>query len=210
MSFSRDELLQMSQSVPLWWHSIDLGQGVVTPGTLSAAFLANRIRELNLPDLRGKDVLDIGAYDGFYSFEAERRGARRVVAVDHYVWSLDLPQHIKYWQACKDSGKVPAPYHETPEWRPQDLPGKRGFDAAHRALSSKVEVVVEDFLSVDVRQLGTFDVVFCFGATLQCGRASSAPLRAIRRWPAARAERSHASARAPRQCLRAGNLARMA
>ncbi|MDX2030131.1 MAG: DUF1698 domain-containing protein, partial [Blastocatellia bacterium] len=34
-------------------------------------------------DLRGKRVLDIGAWDGFYTFEAERHGAE-VVAVD--VW----------------------------------------------------------------------------------------------------------------------------
>lgn len=177
MTFSRDELLQMSRSVPLWWHSIDLGQGVVTPGTQSAAFLGNRVRELNLPDLRGKDVLDIGAYDGFYSFEAERRGARRVVALDHYVWSLDLPAHIKYWQACKDSSTVPAPYHETADWRPHELPGKRGFDVAYRALSSKVEVVVEDFLTVDVRQLGTFDVVFFFGVLYHMEN----PLQAMRK-----------------------------
>ena len=32
-------------------------------------------------DLRGKRVLDIGAWDGFYTFEMERRGAH-VVALD--------------------------------------------------------------------------------------------------------------------------------
>ena len=31
----------------------------------------------------GRSVLDIGAFDGFYSFLAEARGARRVVAVDN-------------------------------------------------------------------------------------------------------------------------------
>jgi tRNA (mo5U34)-methyltransferase len=36
--------------------------------------------------LPGKTVLDIGCYDGFFSFEARRRGAKRVVATDHYVW----------------------------------------------------------------------------------------------------------------------------
>jgi len=31
----------------------------------------------------GRSVLDVGAFDGFYSFLAEARGARRVVAVDN-------------------------------------------------------------------------------------------------------------------------------
>ncbi len=35
-------------------------------------------------DLAGKIVLDIGACDGFFTFEAERRGAERVVALDRH------------------------------------------------------------------------------------------------------------------------------
>ena len=38
-------------------------------------------------DLTGETVLDIGAYDGFYSFEAERRGAAHVVAADNWAWT---------------------------------------------------------------------------------------------------------------------------
>jgi predicted RNA methylase len=38
-----------------------------------------------LPDLRGKSVLDVAAWDGFFSFEAERLGAGRVVTL-----SLDM------------------------------------------------------------------------------------------------------------------------
>ena len=32
---------------------------------------------MHLPDLTGRSVLDVGAHDGFYSFEAERRGLPR-------------------------------------------------------------------------------------------------------------------------------------
>jgi tRNA (mo5U34)-methyltransferase len=68
-----------------WFHQIDLGAGVVTPGSDNT--LA-RIAMVVLPaDLRGKSVLDIGAWDGAFSFEAERRGADRVVAVDSFCWS---------------------------------------------------------------------------------------------------------------------------
>jgi tRNA (mo5U34)-methyltransferase len=47
-------------------------------------------------------------------------------------------------------------------WRP-DLPGRRGFDLAHRALNSRVEPVVADFTSVDLSELGTFDIVLYLG-----------------------------------------------
>lgn len=66
-----------------WWHTIDLGDGIVTPGRGGSPQLLERIR---MPeDLTGRTVLDIGTFDGAVAFEAERRGARRVVAVDHRV-----------------------------------------------------------------------------------------------------------------------------
>src|SRR5262249_50241101 len=37
------------------------------------------------PDLSGQRVLDIGAWDGYFSFEFERRGAQ-VLAIDTYAW----------------------------------------------------------------------------------------------------------------------------
>ena len=65
-----------------WWHSIDLGNGQVTSGVHSLEELQDNFRHFGLPeDLRGARVLDLGCWDGFYSFEAERRGAK-VVAVD--------------------------------------------------------------------------------------------------------------------------------
>ena len=46
-----------------------------------------RLKFLQIPqDLTGKSVLDIGAWDGFFSFECERRGARRVLAIDTFAW----------------------------------------------------------------------------------------------------------------------------
>jgi tRNA (mo5U34)-methyltransferase len=65
-----------------WWHSIDLGNGRITPGAHKLEELQQNFALFNLPaDLTGKRVLDIGCWDGFYSFEAERRGAK-VVSVD--------------------------------------------------------------------------------------------------------------------------------
>ena len=68
-----------------WYHSIELPGGVVTPGGDDSR---RRLERLGLPpDLSGLSVLDVGAYDGFFSFEAERRGARRVVAADSFAWT---------------------------------------------------------------------------------------------------------------------------
>jgi len=46
-----------------------------------------RLRLMRIPEnLRGWSVLDIGAWHGFFSFECERRGADRVLAIDSYAW----------------------------------------------------------------------------------------------------------------------------
>ena len=119
---------------------------------------------MRLPDLQGKTVLDIGAWEGFFSFEAERRGAARVVALDHFVWCLHTPKQHQYVERCRQEGIQPKPYEEVPEiWDPVGLPGKSGFDIAHRVLDSRVESVVGDFMETDLDRLGTFDVVFFLG-----------------------------------------------
>jgi tRNA (mo5U34)-methyltransferase len=148
------------QQVGYWWHSIDLGDGVVTPGFKTPELLANELQAIDMPeDLMGRSVLDVGTWDGFYAFEAERRGARRVVVVDHFVWSGDI--------TALQSG----------EWDPKRLPGKRGFDLAHDTLQSNVEVVVADFMTMDTDALGIFDVVLYLGVLYHM----EDPMRALRR-----------------------------
>jgi tRNA (mo5U34)-methyltransferase len=147
-----------------WWHSIDFGDGVSTQGYKTPERLASELAQMRLPDLHGKSVLDIGAWDGFFSYEAERRGAARVVALDHFVWCLHTPKQHQYVDRCRQEGVPPKPYEQVPEiWDPVGLPGKQGFDIAHEVLDSKVESVVGDFMEVDLDALGTFDVVFFFG-----------------------------------------------
>lgn len=64
-----------------WYHRIEVAPGVVTPGTHDSP---GGLAMVGMPeDLSGMRVLDIGARDGFYTFEAERRGAREVVALDY-------------------------------------------------------------------------------------------------------------------------------
>ena len=67
-----------------WFHQIELPHGVVTPGVAENRAQLPRI---GLPErLDGKDVLDVGTWDGFYAFECARRGATRVLATDQVMW----------------------------------------------------------------------------------------------------------------------------
>src|SRR5262249_12499041 len=47
--------------------------------------------------------------------------------------------------------------------RPSELPGKRGFDTAHKALSSRVEGLVRDYMMLTPDEIGMFDVVLYLG-----------------------------------------------
>ncbi|HVF74601.1 MAG TPA: DUF1698 domain-containing protein [Acidimicrobiales bacterium] len=62
---------------------MELAPGVRTPGIYDPS---RTLPRLGLPArLDGLSVLDVGAWDGFYSFEMERRGAS-VLATDSYCW----------------------------------------------------------------------------------------------------------------------------
>jgi tRNA (mo5U34)-methyltransferase len=117
-----------------WHHSIDLGGGVVTAGNKS---LANCAGEASLifdrVDLSGRTVLDIGAWNGFFSFEAKRRGATRVLATDSYCWS-----------------------------HPQ-IRGREGFEVARSALGIDVESHEIDVANLSAESVGEFDVVLYLG-----------------------------------------------
>lgn len=127
-----------------WYHTIDLGHGVVTPGLVDSPALLKQFRPL--PDnLQGKTVLDIGAWDGFYSFEAERRGAKRVLAIDSLAWGVS---------------KQPDP---SPRWRADGWGSKVGFELARKALNSKVEEMEMEVLDLSPERIGKFDVVLFLG-----------------------------------------------
>jgi len=114
-----------------WYHQIDLAPGVRTPGVNDPS---ESLPRLGLPaDLSGKTVLDIGAWDGAWSFEAERRGAQRVLATDSYSWT--------------GAG-----------WGT-----KAAFELAREALGSAVEDQTIDVFDLSPETVGMFDVVLFLG-----------------------------------------------
>jgi len=128
---TRDEIQNRISHIN-WFHTIDLGSGVVTPGDDDSPA---KLRRLKIPnDLSGKTFLDIGAWDGFFSFEAERRGASRVMALDSHVWD----------------GRVPGK-------------SKEGFLAARSILNSDVEDLNMDAFELAPQKIGMWDVVLLAG-----------------------------------------------
>lgn len=64
-----------------WYHTIELGSGLITPGLYD---YRSTVNAFGFPeDMSGMHVLDVGSATGFFAFEFERRGARVV--------SLELP-----------------------------------------------------------------------------------------------------------------------
>jgi tRNA (mo5U34)-methyltransferase len=148
---------------PEWYHSIELAPGIVTPGRAPLEVWQRTLRELHLPELCGKSVLDIGAYDGFFSFAAEKLGAARVVALDEPVWATDMAAYLTEWREARERGTtLPSP-RESRHWRPNELPGRGPFDAVHELFDSKVKPVVGNFMTMDLASLGRFDVVLFLG-----------------------------------------------
>ena len=62
-----------------WYHKFDLA-GITTPGSCKVA-AADSFNNLGIGRLDGLTAVDVGAWDGPYTFELERRGAK-VIAVD--------------------------------------------------------------------------------------------------------------------------------
>jgi tRNA (mo5U34)-methyltransferase len=89
VKMTRDEILAGVERLKPWFHCIDLGQGIVTKTERAATEPVDHprgtweiIKNCLPQDLTGKRVLDVGCNAGFYSIEAKRRNAARVLGVD--------------------------------------------------------------------------------------------------------------------------------
>ena len=145
-----------------WYHTIDLGDGVTTPGKYDHQPL---LQHYGLPEtLEGKTVLDIGPAHGFFAFEFERRGAARVVTCELPKWSMhdgDPDTSMKF-RADDDHPDTKATLH-----------GALDFAIAQR--NSKVERLYQTIYDISPSTTGTFDIVFCGSVLLHL----TDPLRAL-------------------------------
>lgn len=122
-------------SFDYWYHRIELPGGVVTPG-----WAPWNTDVYGIPErLDGKRVLDVGAWDGYWTFEALRRGATEVLAIDDFSDHLESNVTRTAWDT---------------------------FDLCRIALGHSDETCKRQELTVyDLSrdQHGLFDVVFFFG-----------------------------------------------
>jgi tRNA (mo5U34)-methyltransferase len=116
-----------------WWHTLEFPNGVVTPGVKNANVLALEAELVFRHPVRGQTVLDIGTWNGFFSFEAARRGAERVLALENF--------------AC-----------HAPEHRARDA-----FELARRHLNPDIEMAEMDVMAIAPENVGVFDVVLFLG-----------------------------------------------
>lgn len=132
-----EKLQREVSKFPFWYHRIELPFGIVTPGWAPLNASAYCIPS----SLDGKRVLDIGAWDGYWTFEALKRGAAQVVAIDDfsdYLGTLNQSQRMawKTFDFCRDA---------------------LGYDMQR---CPRIDMSVYD---LDVNIHGMFDVVFFFG-----------------------------------------------
>lgn len=81
-----DGVRRQAAALGPWFHNIDLGGVTTAPEHFLGNYPAIKWRRFAhaVPaDLSGRTVLDIGCNGGFYSIEMKRRGAARVLGIDH-------------------------------------------------------------------------------------------------------------------------------
>jgi len=164
-SYNLDDVIENSDSDKLrqtaasltWYHTIDLGGGIVTPG-----FYDHRpyLDYYGLPkDLHDRSTLDIGAASGFFTFELERRGAA--------VTATELPTWLAH-----DFGPLYRPDLD-PEQAERYLHGP--FEFAHETLGSHARRQLINIYDISPDTTGMFDLVFCGSVLLHL----SDPVRAL-------------------------------
>ncbi|OHB65761.1 MAG: hypothetical protein A2Y76_01675 [Planctomycetes bacterium RBG_13_60_9] len=153
------ELAAKVAAQPYWYHRITLPDGTVTPGWAPI----NAARYCVPDDLTGKRVLDIGAWDGYWTWEALRRGAREVVAIDDFSDTLGAGVTHPKWSTfdiCREAfgftvriGTISVgdngPDVQTTGWR-----NEKGQTVQHREMS---------VYDISEETFGRFDVIFAFG-----------------------------------------------
>lgn len=146
-------IAQRVAEIPYWYHRIELPGGIVTKGwaPIDAA-------KYGVPDdLTGKRVLDIGAWDGYWTWEALKRGAKEVVAIDDFSDNLGNPDMPKRdWSGfdlCREAFGFVDKYDMGYKFQ------KNRYRNNKQQVVNRIEMSVYE-ISEEIEH---FDIVFFFG-----------------------------------------------
>jgi tRNA (mo5U34)-methyltransferase len=161
---SRERLLARARELD-WYHTLRLDDSFTTQGIFA---LDHFVPYFLMPDsLAGLECLEIGAGNGYWSFQMERRGAASVTATD--IGNFADTDFSLY------HGKP----HPCPERNPAGAYGEQ-YRIAATLLNSRVRYKIVGVYDLRPQDLGQFDVVFCgsmlmhlFGPQLALQRIAS-------------------------------------
>ncbi len=140
-----------------WYHTVDLGNGLVTPGTFD---YRQSLSSFKFPSsMTGMNVLDVGSATGFFAFEFEKRGAN-VVSVElpsFADWDMptgeDKDRTLSELMAGHQVNSIEEVHH-------YHLDGP--FEFCRKALNSKVKRCYSTVYDLSPKKLGrdVFDIIF--------------------------------------------------
>jgi tRNA (mo5U34)-methyltransferase len=134
-----------------WYHRIDLGSGVETPGHFR---MSDYLEHYHFPErMDGMRVLDVGASTGFFAYEFERRGAAEVVGVELPSWDAhDWTPRYRRGLAARTASEQANVDREVM---------RDGFTIVGEALgSTRVRRIWKPIYELTAAELGQFDLVF--------------------------------------------------
>ena len=150
-----------------WYHTIDLGDGLVTPGMYD---YRSSLPVFRFPEtMSGMTVLDVGSATGFFAFEFERRGARVISVELPSLEALDrfpgqtteqvVSKIGRMLESCRGEGAAPQAYSAA-ELYYALLEGP--FQFCKQRLNSKVERCYSTVYELTPEKLGVaeFDLIF--------------------------------------------------
>lgn len=111
-----------------WYHKIDVGGGVVTPGYEWDIFWNEILAEIKKVDYHGKRVLDTGTWDGRWAFEAERNGAAEVIGSDILSLRPVFGEGPETFQIAKQLLDSKATFRDASVYNCDEVFGKASFD----------------------------------------------------------------------------------
>ena len=137
-NYPKEEIKQNLEQNNTWYHTININ-GIQPKNTRTSSKYQMWVSQVIPYDLTGKNILDVGCADGFYSFLCEQRNANRMLAIDH--------EGFDKHKTISESGKKV---------------NANNFELYKKLLDSKVEYRKLDVYNIDLIK-ETFDFVLFFG-----------------------------------------------